>query len=164
MVYSFLVPKGLLEAYETEKLQLHGIVSPVVNKALQTLEEALYTPSNEEFVIHRYDNYSGRNVVWRGSTRHDMHFVELPLSEQQHKHIITVIERCTSLDVDHRQLYWSVLIKPHAPKGTTQAHKEMLQSRELASRSMTLLVYAILYGHLLWYQSRPAGQTILGGC
>ncbi|MCK4718949.1 MAG: hypothetical protein KAT70_09790 [Thermoplasmata archaeon] len=161
MTYSFSLPTSLLELIEESELTLQEIMHPAIANGLTALEKALLDPPTDQFKVSRYDEYSGYQQLWKGSTRYTLKKTELPIPRRFCTRTIRITTECSRREIDHRQLYWTTLIKPYIPKGTTQYHKEKIQSNQLPPRSMTTLLALCLWSHMLQYQNRPEEQTTL---
>ncbi|MDG6221339.1 MAG: hypothetical protein QCI38_07845 [Candidatus Thermoplasmatota archaeon] len=160
--YTFEISGELLEELEADGIPFETIVQTALGNGLRTLETSLETCVPEPFEVHRYDERRGHNRIWRGSTKNTMKTMPVPISEQTLGRMTQIIMLATRMDLDHRQVYWTLLLKPHAPRGMGQQCKEQLQSNQLPKHSTTLLMHACLYSHLLRFRNKPKGQKTLG--
>ncbi len=164
MVYSFNIPASILESIESNELRLDDIMYPAISDGLRKLEKALKNdPSQDTFTIHRYNERTGYNEIWKGSTKHTLIKTTLSISKDAFTRTINIISECNEREIDHRQLYWTVLIKPYVPKGTSQLYKEQMQSNQLPHKAMTTMLVLCLQSYLLHYEDRPKEQTTLEG-
>ena len=161
VAYCFELPREVLELYQNAELSISDTMPKAISNGLRALEEGLRKPPHETFEVQVYDEKRGYRKIWKGSTRYNLEDTTLTMTIRQFNQITRIIFICSNNDIDHRQLYWTTLIKPHAPKGTGQHYKEKLQSTFLPPRSTTMLITACLYSHIIQYQNKPEGQKTL---
>ena len=160
-MYCSKIPRFILKTLEEQGLDPTATLAPALSHGISLLEKTLENPPEGEYAVYQYDEYTGKKIPWRGSTRHTLDPINFEASQDTIERLLHIISVCSTQEKDHLLLYWKTLIEPTVAKTEKEELKRKLQSRSIPPKQPSTIIALCLLRHALLHKNLPPEQQRL---